>query len=218
MDQKARHARSKSRPDPGRTGSGPGKATRDKLIDAALVAFAEHGFRGASVREIGEAVGMTFPLVTYHFGSKENLWLAVAERALSEIVELGQSFEIPDDSDPRERMQAYFRMTLQDSTRHPERRRILAQISARNEKSAIGALAPLLAEFQQRSTERIQRLIDMGFPTRLTAKEVQMVLRGLLASNASAPLGAAALFGFRSSKALVEFQTELLMKIITNGK
>lgn len=187
--------------------------TRQKLIAAATGVFAEHGFRGASVREIADAVGMTFPLVTYHFGSKENLWLAVAEKALAEIVELGHGFTIPVDSDPSERMEAYFRLVLLDSTRHPDRRRILAQISARNDKDAIKPLAPLLAEFQSGSTLRIQRLIDMGFPTTLSAQDIQMVLRGLLASNASAPLGPANLFGFRSNKALVDYQVLLMMRL-----
>ncbi len=200
-----------------RSGGCPNE-TRQKLITAATGVFAEHGFRGASVREIADAVGMTFPLVTYHFGSKENLWLAVAEKALAEIVELSQGFSIPDDCDPTERMQAYFRLVLLDSTRHPDRRRILAQISARNDKDATKPLAPLLADFQSSSTLRIQRLIDLGFPTRLSAQDIQMVLRGLLASNASAPLGPANLFSFRSNKALVDYQVQLMMRLCLDAE
>lgn len=47
---------------------------RDRILDAALAEFAEKGFQEASLAAIARHVGVTAPLVLYHFGSKANLW------------------------------------------------------------------------------------------------------------------------------------------------
>ncbi len=54
-----------------------GEQTRRLLIDAATSLFAEHGFRGTSIRDIARTAGANVAAVNYHFGSKENLYRAV---------------------------------------------------------------------------------------------------------------------------------------------
>ena len=51
--------------------------TRDRIIAVALTKFAQHGFRGASTREVAKLAGVQHPLVNYHFTNKEGLWRAV---------------------------------------------------------------------------------------------------------------------------------------------
>jgi AcrR family transcriptional regulator len=53
---------------------------RREIIDAAFHAFARGGFRGSSLQEIGDAVGMSKPGLLHHFASKEELLLAVLEK------------------------------------------------------------------------------------------------------------------------------------------
>ncbi len=57
-----------------------GDATRERILDAAESVFAEHGFHGASLRDLAEAAGVTRSLIHHHFGSKEGLWIAVSDR------------------------------------------------------------------------------------------------------------------------------------------
>jgi AcrR family transcriptional regulator len=67
----------RERPSLGEETGGKGEQTRRHLIDAALSLFGEHGFRATSVRDIAAAAGANVAAVNYHFGSKENLYLAV---------------------------------------------------------------------------------------------------------------------------------------------
>jgi AcrR family transcriptional regulator len=51
--------------------------TRERIFLAAERLFAERGFDGVSVRDIVQAAGVNLAAVSYHFGSKSELLLAV---------------------------------------------------------------------------------------------------------------------------------------------
>lgn len=46
---------------------------RARIRDAALVQFAEHGIKGATIKAIAEQAGVSPGLVQHHFGTKDNL-------------------------------------------------------------------------------------------------------------------------------------------------
>ncbi len=54
-----------------------GRARRQAIVDAAVGLFATHGFRGTSVAAVAEQAGVTDAGVLYHFGTKDELLLAV---------------------------------------------------------------------------------------------------------------------------------------------
>src|SRR5450631_1777961 len=58
----------------------PKRTTKDKLMDAAEKLFARKGFYGATLRDITALAGVDLALVTYHFGGKKQLFVAVIER------------------------------------------------------------------------------------------------------------------------------------------
>jgi AcrR family transcriptional regulator len=59
--------------------------TRTQLLDAAERLFAEHGFRGTSIRAVTTLAGANLAAVGYHFGSKAELLAAVVRRAIEPI-------------------------------------------------------------------------------------------------------------------------------------
>ena len=62
-------------------------ATRKKLLTAARLEFARHGFAGARVDEIAERAGVNKQLVYHYFGDKDALYLAVLEWVYEDIRE-----------------------------------------------------------------------------------------------------------------------------------
>ena len=59
--------------------------TSTQILDAAEHLFAEHGYRGTSVRAITTLAGANLAAVGYHFGSKAKLMAAVARRVIEPI-------------------------------------------------------------------------------------------------------------------------------------
>jgi AcrR family transcriptional regulator len=64
-----------------------GEVTRQALLNAARTAFTDKGYAGASVRDIARAAQAHPALVTYHFGSKANLYKRVIEEAVEALLE-----------------------------------------------------------------------------------------------------------------------------------
>ncbi len=59
------------------------EGVRMRVLDAAMRAFAEHGYEGAALPAIARAAGTGSPLIVHHFGSKRGLWEAVFEHVSS---------------------------------------------------------------------------------------------------------------------------------------
>ncbi|WP_345762214.1 TetR/AcrR family transcriptional regulator [Diaminobutyricibacter sp. McL0608] len=57
-----------------------GRARRDEIVDEAMKLFAASGFRGTSLQEIAQSVGISKATLLHHFGSKDNLLIAVLRR------------------------------------------------------------------------------------------------------------------------------------------
>lgn len=55
-----------------------GVDAREKLLEAALDAFGQDGFDGASTRDIARQAGVNLAAIPYHFGGKDGLHRAVA--------------------------------------------------------------------------------------------------------------------------------------------
>ena len=79
------------------SGYARGEETRARIVVTALRLFGEHGFDGASTRDIAAAAGVNAPALQYYFDSKEGLYLACVEhiveqvwREMSDVVEAAE--------------------------------------------------------------------------------------------------------------------------------
>lgn len=69
-----------------------GAQTIERVLDAAEERFADEGFRGTSLRDIAQDVGIRAPSLYNHFANKEALYAAVLERAFGPMLEVLESF------------------------------------------------------------------------------------------------------------------------------
>jgi TetR/AcrR family transcriptional regulator len=53
--------------------------TRERILDAAVVEFGEHGFAGARISAIARRAGVNEQLISYYFDSKEGLYRALQQ-------------------------------------------------------------------------------------------------------------------------------------------
>ena len=63
------------------------QSSRDKILDAAERLFAKRGYAGVGLSEVADVVGLGKSSLFHHFGSKAQLYAAVAARILRRIEE-----------------------------------------------------------------------------------------------------------------------------------
>jgi AcrR family transcriptional regulator len=54
--------------------------TQERILDAALVEFSEHGYAGARISAIANRAGVNQQLISYYFDGKEGLYRALSTR------------------------------------------------------------------------------------------------------------------------------------------
>jgi AcrR family transcriptional regulator len=69
----------------GPLGSTSYTAAQTRIIEAALVLFAEHGVSGTSLQMIADAIGVTKAAVYHQYNTKDEIVLAVAEVVLTRL-------------------------------------------------------------------------------------------------------------------------------------
>ncbi|TDD01715.1 TetR/AcrR family transcriptional regulator [Nonomuraea deserti] len=70
---------------------------RARIRDAALAEFAERGFKGATMKAVADAAGVSVGLVQHHFGSKDGLREACDQHVRDAI--LGAAGQIQEEAD-----------------------------------------------------------------------------------------------------------------------
>jgi len=102
--------------------------TQQKLLNAAIEAFSENGFKGTSTRDIAERAGVHHPLITYHFKNKDQLWHAAADHLFSAFtLSLAKSLEENRNLSPKMRMSALIRAYVEYAKSQPALHKVMIQ-------------------------------------------------------------------------------------------
>jgi TetR/AcrR family transcriptional regulator len=72
--------------------------TRQRVLQTAHALFAEHGYRGTSLRDIARRVGIKAPSLLHHFPSKAQLYLAALDRIFEGLEEAAGSLLLGRES------------------------------------------------------------------------------------------------------------------------
>lgn len=87
----------------------PPPDARERLLAAAEAEFAEHGFDGATVREITRRAGVNIAAVSYYFGDKERLYIEAVKYAHSCSTSDQPMPSPPPAATPLQRLEAFIR-------------------------------------------------------------------------------------------------------------
>lgn len=84
-----------------------GEATRESILKAAAVVFGKRGFYKATHAEISRVAEVNSALINFHFGSKDELYRAVYERAERDVEQIYPiNGGIPADAPASEQLHA----------------------------------------------------------------------------------------------------------------
>ncbi|MFO8036611.1 MAG: TetR/AcrR family transcriptional regulator [Anaerolineales bacterium] len=84
--------------------------TRDEILDAAALIFREKGYHATSMRDIAQAVELKKGSLYHHVSSKQDILLALLDRALDLIIEDLEAVtvrELPPEEKLHQAMKAY---------------------------------------------------------------------------------------------------------------
>lgn len=195
------------------------RISRERILEASLVEFARHGYEGATTASVARRIGVTQPLIHYHFGSKEALWRAAVELAFSQMADLlsGLDEEFHAE-DARERMCEIARRFVRFSAKHPEVSRLIIAESAvagpRLEWMTEKHLRPLIRLVEQ--TFRAGR--DAGIVKDLSLKSLIFVFLGALPHFFDGAPLTGLLWGIDpADPEHVEAYADTLIEILTSG-
>lgn len=86
---------------------------KEKLIRSAIDVFAQRGYRDGKIASIVKGAGANIAAVNYHFGSKDNLFVAALRQAFADADEAYPSKgDLPDDASLEDKIAAIARAIL----------------------------------------------------------------------------------------------------------
>ncbi|MDG4859648.1 TetR family transcriptional regulator [Streptomyces sp. T-3] len=164
----------------------PAKRTRDaartqaEILDVATEEFARLGYTGARVDEIAARIRTTKRMIYYYFGSKEQLFTAVLERAYAGIRRREQELDV-EHLDPVSAIRRLAELTFDHHEAHPD---FIRLVSIENIHGAQHiASSQTLSSLNSPAIEVIGRILDAGRAQGVFTADVDAVdLHALISS------------------------------------
>jgi TetR/AcrR family transcriptional regulator len=133
-----------------------------ELLQGALEAFAEKGYDGMSVRELSRRLGISHALLTARFGSKEGLWFAAMDHALSAVESSWRRLADDPELDDLEALRQAVVHQVMFSAAHPEVQRIMTHEGAIDSPRVRYVVARFVDPLRPLVERRIDRLVAAG--------------------------------------------------------
>jgi AcrR family transcriptional regulator len=171
--------------------------TRSDILDVATREFADRGYEGARVDEIAVRTRTSKRMIYYYFGGKEQLYVAVLQRAYSVVRAVERNADIAH-LDPVTALRTLAELTFDHHQSHPDFIRLVSieNISRAEHMSKIGDLERL----GQPAMGVIGRILEQGraqgiFRRPVDAVDVHMIISAICFFSVSNRYTFAAIFG-----------------------
>jgi len=194
--------------------------TQQKLLDAAIAAFSECGFKGTSTRDIAERAGVHHPLITYHFKNKDHLWRAAVDRIWDEFYDsLKTALAGVDRDDAEAQMIASIRAYVHYAQTQPALHKMIVMESSVPNERLDWLIGTHLKPFFEHAVSRIERLQAGGIVPAGNPALIFNMLRGAAGSLAALNLELKATSGVDlDSRDTVEELADLVIRLFLPGQ
>lgn len=133
--------------------------TRAEILDVATREFATKGYTGARVDEIAARTSTTKRMLYYYFGSKEQLYVAVLERAYTVIRAAEQELDV-EHLDPLDAIRRLAALTFDHHESHPDFIRLVSIENIHHAQYL--ARSTVLPGLASTALEVLTRILDRG--------------------------------------------------------
>ena len=172
-----------------------GKATREKLLAAAAVAFGQHGYNAVRITDIVAEAGISHGLFYRHFADKDAILLALLDQLNEELRRTTARTVGEADSLSLERLEARNIQFFRDYRRDRLLLRVAREAAAQQEHSDFRRVwLQMRDRFVARTERWLERLVTsgavgLGTDTRLTASYYHLT-RNDMPDEGVRPIGA----------------------------
>lgn len=152
--------------------------TKAEILEIATREFAERGFAGARVDEMAAQTRTSKRMIYYYFAGKEQLYIAVLERAYAEIRSAEQALAV-ENLDPVSAIRRLAELTFDHHDSHPD---FIKLVSIENiERAEHIAKSSVLASLNTTAIALIARILEAGqregvFQRKVDALDVHMLI------------------------------------------
>jgi AcrR family transcriptional regulator len=190
---------------------------RSRLLHAAADVFAEFGFEGASLRAIADAAGVSFQLIAYYFGSKEELWVATVDYLFERYVETGKGLGFTPTGNLPEQFHNHLRLLLTDLLQRPQLHKICVQEHLSNSARFRNIIAPKLDDmFRSLALPYFRDVVRLGIVEKFSGEESCLLFSSICKANTASTDFVEHTLGLPAgSPKAVEAQVDLIFAILT---
>ena len=152
--------------------------TRTEILEVATREFAANGYAGTRVDDMAERMRTTKRMIYYYFGGKEQLYIAVLERAYAEIRRAEREVDV-DGLDAAGAVRRIAELTFDHHESHPD---FIRLVSIENiHRAEHMARSQAIAELGTPATDLLERILERGraegvFRTDVDAVDVHMMI------------------------------------------
>ena len=146
--------------------------SQQQILAAAEAEFADKGLAGARVDEIAEESGVNKQMIYYYYGSKEDLYLAVLERAYAAMRKSESELNL-GDLNPIEAIRKLVEFKFEYYAENPVMIRLLAGENMQNAKFL--KKSPRLREMHISLIDVLQSVLSAGEKKKLVRSSVDPV-------------------------------------------
>lgn len=181
-----------------------------QLLDVAESVFAEHGYQDTTMELIAAEAGITKPVIYDHFGSKENLLVAVVARAREDL--LSSTAAALDALPPHSPVEAHFRAGVHSFMEFFERRRGSFRVYMQESAVAVVAGQDIENVRQAQAREIAERFGDIPqiaaypLPYREAMAEIMIATNERVAG-----------WRLRNPEITLDMAVEIVMGVLWNG-